>query len=66
MTRYATIITDADGQEIVSAIGEFEGLGRGHAWGVSSRSRPALLTTSGSGPEEFFCGVSPSKRRGER
>ncbi|MER8981081.1 hypothetical protein [Mesorhizobium sp. M0870] len=25
MTRYATIITDADGQEIVSAIGEFEG-----------------------------------------
>ncbi|MER9641709.1 hypothetical protein [Mesorhizobium sp. M0239] len=33
MTRYATIITDADGQEIVSAIGEFEaapqpGLGR--------------------------------------
>ncbi|TIW91472.1 MAG: hypothetical protein E5V59_20255, partial [Mesorhizobium sp.] len=24
-TRYATIITDADGQEIVSAIGEFEG-----------------------------------------
>ncbi|MER8410561.1 hypothetical protein NKH52_19265 [Mesorhizobium sp. M1066] len=26
MTRYATIITDADGQEIVSAIGEFEGI----------------------------------------
>ncbi|RUY30033.1 hypothetical protein EN978_20250 [Mesorhizobium sp. M7A.F.Ca.US.001.04.1.1] len=25
MSRYATIITDADGQEIVSAIGEFEG-----------------------------------------
>jgi hypothetical protein len=25
MYRYATIITDADGQEIVSAIGEFEG-----------------------------------------
>ncbi|MER9348638.1 hypothetical protein [Mesorhizobium sp. M0227] len=25
MTRYATIITDADDQEIVSAIGEFEG-----------------------------------------
>ncbi|RVD55069.1 MULTISPECIES: hypothetical protein [unclassified Mesorhizobium] len=25
MTRYATIITDADGQEIVSAIGGFEG-----------------------------------------
>ncbi|MER8981082.1 hypothetical protein [Mesorhizobium sp. M0870] len=26
MTRYATIITDADGQEIISAIGEFEGI----------------------------------------
>ncbi|MER9434884.1 hypothetical protein [Mesorhizobium sp. M0618] len=25
MIRYATIITDADGQEIVSAIGQFEG-----------------------------------------
>ncbi|WP_032900288.1 hypothetical protein [Mesorhizobium ciceri] len=25
MYRYATIITDDDGQEIVSAIGEFEG-----------------------------------------
>ncbi|ADV15062.1 hypothetical protein EN962_07235 [Mesorhizobium sp. M7A.F.Ca.CA.001.09.2.1] len=35
MTRYATVITDADGREIVSAIGEFAGtaphphLGRG-------------------------------------
>ncbi|RUV08506.1 MAG: hypothetical protein EOR97_24550 [Mesorhizobium sp.] len=25
MYRYATIITDADGQEIVSAVGQFEG-----------------------------------------
>ncbi|WP_281040484.1 hypothetical protein [Mesorhizobium sp. M7A.F.Ca.US.010.02.1.1] len=40
MTRYATIITDADGQEIVSAIGEFEGIAP-QPWGVSRRSRPA-------------------------
>ncbi|QPC92080.1 hypothetical protein [Mesorhizobium sp. INR15] len=28
MSRYATIITDNDGRELVSAVGEFEGTGR--------------------------------------
>ena len=28
MVRYATIITDDDGREVVSAIGEFEGAAR--------------------------------------
>ena len=69
MTRYATIITDADGQEIVSAIGEFEGtepqprLGRieqvapGVKIGMYGM-RPAALTDLGIFSQKTVDGVS--------
>ncbi|WP_281061747.1 hypothetical protein [Mesorhizobium sp. M7A.F.Ca.MR.176.00.0.0] len=40
MPRYATIITDDDGQEIAS-LASSRARHRSHAWGVSSRSRPS-------------------------